>query len=82
MFDKISTHLLSPNYTYCKHTSHVEYTYLFCLVDVFIGSFNFTHHYIDDVLSINNSRLGDFVDRIYLIEFEIKDTTDTYRSAS
>jgi hypothetical protein len=45
-------------------------------------SFNFTFRYIDDVLSLNNSRLGDFVDRIYPIELEIKDTTDTARSAS
>ena len=37
--------------------------------------------YIDDVLSLNNSRFGDFVDRIS-IELEIKDTTDTDRSAS
>jgi hypothetical protein len=34
------------------------------------------------VLSLNNSRFGDFVDRIYPIEVEIKDTTDTDRSAS
>ncbi len=45
-------------------------------------SFNFTFRYIDDVLSLNNSRLGDFVDRIYPIKLEIKDTTDTDRSAS
>ena len=38
--------------------------------------------YIDDVLSLNNSRFGDFVHRIYSIELEIKDTTDTGRSAS
>jgi hypothetical protein len=31
----------------------------------------------DDVLSLNNSKLGDFVDRIYPIELKIKDTTDT-----
>ena len=31
---------------------------------------------------LNNSRFGDFVDRIYLIELEIKDTTDTDRCAS
>jgi hypothetical protein len=37
---------------------------------------------IDDVLSLNNSRFGDFVDRIYPIELEIKDTTDTDTSAS
>ena len=45
-------------------------------------SFNFTSRYIDDVLSQNNSRFGDFVDRIYPIELQIKDTTDTDKSAS
>jgi hypothetical protein len=30
--------------------------------------FNFTFRYIDDVLSLNNSKFGDFVDRIYPIE--------------
>jgi hypothetical protein len=40
-------------------------------------SFNLTFRYIDDVLSLNNSRFCDFVDRIYLIEVEIKDTIDT-----
>ena len=44
--------------------------------------FNFTFRYIDDVLSLNNSRFGNFVDRIYSIEIEIKDTSDTNRSAS
>ena len=41
-----------------------------------------TFRYIDGVLSLNNSRFGDFVDLIYPIEFEIKDTTDTDRSTS
>jgi hypothetical protein len=45
-------------------------------------SFNFRLRYIDDVLSLNNSRFGEFVDRIYPIELEIKDTTDTDRYAS
>ena len=45
-------------------------------------SFNFTFRYTDDVLSLNNSRFGEFVYRIYPIEIEIKDTTDTDRSAS
>ena len=44
--------------------------------------FNFTFRYIDDVLSLNNSRFDDFVDRIYPIELEIEDTTDTDRSSS
>jgi hypothetical protein len=37
---------------------------------------------IDDGLSLNNSRFGDFFDCIYPIELEIKDTTDTNWSAS
>ena len=45
-------------------------------------SFNFTFRYIDDVLSLNNSRFGDFVDRIYPIELKVKDTTDSDRSAA
>jgi hypothetical protein len=45
-------------------------------------SFNFTFRYIDDVLLLNNYRLGDFIHRIYPIELEIKDTTNTDRSAS
>jgi len=40
-------------------------------------SFNCTFPYIDDVLSLNKSRFGDFVDRIYPIELEIMNTTDT-----
>ena len=45
-------------------------------------SFNFMFCYIDDVLSLNNSRIGNFVDRIYPTGLETKDTTDTERSAS
>ena len=45
-------------------------------------SFDFTFCYIYDVLSLNTSRFGDFIDCIYPIELGIKDTTDTDRSAS
>ena len=45
-------------------------------------SFGFTFRYIDDVLSLNNSKFGDYVDLIYPTELEIKDTTETERSAS
>ena len=45
-------------------------------------SFNFTFRYIDDDLSLNNSTIAAFVYRIYLIELEIKDTTNTDRYAS
>ena len=47
-----------------------------------VRSFNFTFRYIDDVLSLNNSRFGVFVDRIYPIELQIKYTTYIDRSAS
>ena len=40
-------------------------------------SLNFTFRYTEVVLSLNDFNLGDFVDRIYPIELEIKDTTDT-----
>jgi hypothetical protein len=42
-------------------------------------SFNFTFRKIDDVLLLNNSRIGEFVHRIYPIELEIKDNTYTDR---
>ena len=44
-----------------------------------VRSFNFTFRYIDDILSLNNSRFGDSFDLIYPIELEIKDTTYRYR---
>ena len=45
-------------------------------------AFNFTYRYIDDVLSINNSRFAEFLTLIYPPELEIKETTDTASSAS
>ena len=44
--------------------------------------FNFTFRYIDDDLSLNNSEISDYIERIYPIEIEIKDTTDTVKSTS
>jgi hypothetical protein len=38
--------------------------------------------YIDDVLSLNNSRFGNYLHIIYPNELEVKDTTDTQSSAS
>jgi hypothetical protein len=38
---------------------------------------NFTYRYIDDVLSINNSRFAEFLPLIYPPELEVKETTDT-----
>ena len=45
-------------------------------------SFNFTFRYIDDVLSINNPKFGEYLQHIYPSELQIKETTDTARSAS
>ena len=45
-------------------------------------AFNFTQRYIDDVLSINNSRFAEFLPLIYPPELEVKETTDTASSAS
>ena len=44
--------------------------------------FNFTFRYIDDVLSLNNSRFSDSLPLIYPQELEIKNTTDSRNSAS
>ena len=45
-------------------------------------SFCFTYRYIDDVLSINNPKFGDYINIIYPLELEIKDTTDADHHAS
>jgi hypothetical protein len=45
-------------------------------------AFNFTYRYIDDVLSINNSRFAEFLLLIYPPGLEVKETTDTASSAS
>ena len=38
--------------------------------------------YIDDVLSLNNSWLGEYMHLTYPNEVEVKGTTDTQKSAS
>ena len=43
---------------------------------------NFTYRYIDDVLSIYDSRFAEFLPLIYPPEPEVKETTDTASSAS
>ena len=42
----------------------------------------FTFRYIDDVLSLNNPYFSQYLHLIYPSELEIKDTTDTRRTAS
>ena len=43
-------------------------------------AFNFTYRYIDDVLSINNSRFAEFLPLIYPPELEVKETPIQLRS--
>jgi hypothetical protein len=45
-------------------------------------SFNHTFRYIDDVLSINNHNFHNYVHLTYPDELEIKDTTESDKSAS
>ena len=45
-------------------------------------AFNFTYKYIDDVLSINNSRFAEFLPLIYPPELEVQETTYIASSAS
>ena len=40
------------------------------------------YRYVDDVLPLNNSRFGDYLHLIYRNELEIKNATDTQKSAS
>jgi hypothetical protein len=75
------THLLADLFLYKEEAAFIQG--LFKKNEKKLArSFNFTFRNIDDVLSLNNSKLGDVVDRIYHIDLEIRDTTDTDRSAS
>ena len=43
---------------------------------------NSSFRYTDDVLSQNNSKIGDYLHLIYPTEFDVNDTTDTPKFAS
>ena len=45
-------------------------------------TFNSIFRYIDDALSLNNSRIGDYLQSIYSYQFEAQDTTDSQKYAS
>ena len=44
--------------------------------------FNFTYRYIDDVLSLKNTKFAEYLEFIYPLELEIKETTETAASFS
>ena len=78
-----SRHDISDNYmgTNCLPLLTDFSLYLYCIkTSQEKRSFICTFHYIDDVLSLNNSKIGDFC-RIYLSAWN-KDTTKTTKSAS
>ena len=79
--DTTCTHLLADLFLYKEEADFIQV--LFKKNEKKLArSFNFTFRNIDDVLSLNNSKFGDFVDRIYPIGLEIRDTTYTDMSAS
>ena len=43
--------------------------------------FNFTYRYIDDVLSLKNTKFAEYLEFIYPRELEIKETTETAASS-
>ena len=43
---------------------------------------NFTYRYIDDVLSLKNTKFAEYLEFIYQRELEIKETTETAASSS
>ena len=44
--------------------------------------FNFTYRYLDDVLSLKNTKFPEYLEFIYPGELEIKETTETAASTS
>ena len=44
--------------------------------------FNFTYRYIDDVLSLKNTKFAEYLEFIYPCELEIKETTEAAASSS
>ena len=48
----------------------------------FAQIFNSIICYIDDVPSLNNTRFGDYIHRIYSNELEVQDTIDTQKYVS
>ena len=47
-----------------------------------VQQFNFTYRYIDDVLSLKNTKFAKYLEFIYQRELEIKETTETAASSS
>ena len=47
-----------------------------------VHQFNFTYRHIDDVLSLNNTKIAEYLEFIYPRELEIKETTETTASFS
>jgi hypothetical protein len=63
-----------------KHTSFKGFSRI--KVNNIAQAFHSNFRYIDDVLSLNNSWFGDYLQLIYPNEPEVKNTTDTQKFAS
>ena len=53
-----------------------------CVKKHLTQQFNFTYRYIDDVLSLKNTKFAEYLEFIYPRELEIKETTETAASSS
>ena len=67
--------LLSDLFLYLYEADFIQG--LLMKIEYIARSFKLRFRYMDDVLSLNNFKFGDYADHIYLIELEIKDTINT-----
>jgi hypothetical protein len=83
-------HAIIYNFSYVRFTLFLYFVHVADFLQKLVKdkkihearAFNFSYRYIDDVLSINNSRFAEFLPLIYPPELEVKETTDTASSAS
>ena len=73
--------LLADLFLYSYEAEFIKYLVQQKKVSV-VKTFNLTSRYIDDVISLNNSKFSDYLSMIYPPELEIKETTESAASAS
>ena len=73
--------LLADIFLYSYETEFIQ-TLLSTGRKHFASRFNFTYRYINDVLSINNPEVENYLGQMYPVSLEIKDTTESNTSAS
>ena len=66
----------------CLFLSFFFLLFFFFFFCIFLFCFNLTYRYIDDVLSLKNTKFAEYLVLIYPRELEIKETTETAASSS